>query len=273
MAARFENSVDDVLNRILIAINDSGMDERAILVACKINTSFFNDWKKTARSGKIMEPSYLKISKISKYLNLSLDYIIHGKEISDSKIREIPRKKVSLNSLEDRANLLSAPNQLELMEYLDYLEYKDSKGTLQCESNKEESDRCEEINSYEDEYTELPMKGYVAAGELIDLPDEYSMTDIVSLPKNKASEQADFALKVKGDSMEPLIEDGEIVLVKMQPDSYNGQIVVASIDNTATLKKIYRYPDRIELHSINPKYPPIKISSEFIDFRIIGVRL
>lgn len=63
------------------------------------------------------------------------------------------------------------------------------------------------------------------------------------------------AIKVKGDSMYPKIEDGDIVVVCKDMDYDNGQIVVARIDeDDAVVKRIHLYPTRLVLESINPEY-------------------
>ena len=117
------------------------------------------------------------------------------------------------------------------------------------------------------------MLGYIAAGQPIDLPDDYTFDDVVAIPDTKEAEQADFALQIKGDSMYPLIEDGATILVKRQDTARTGQIVVASINNATTLKKFYQFPDHVELRAINKKYEPIIINNEYSDFRILGVKL
>ena len=63
------------------------------------------------------------------------------------------------------------------------------------------------------------------------------------------------AVKVKGDSMYPKIEDGDIVVVCKDMDYEDGQIVVARIgDDEAVVKRIRIYPDELVLESINPEY-------------------
>ena len=62
-------------------------------------------------------------------------------------------------------------------------------------------------------------------------------------------------IKVKGDSMYPKIEDGDIVVVCKDMDYDDGQIVVARIDeDDAVVKRIHLYPTRLVLESINPEY-------------------
>ncbi|MBM3253332.1 MAG: transcriptional repressor LexA [Candidatus Omnitrophica bacterium] len=77
-----------------------------------------------------------------------------------------------------------------------------------------------------------------------------------------------FALRVKGDSMKDLgILEGDLALVKKQPIATDGDIVVALIDNEATLKRFYKEKDRIRLEPANRNYKSIYVDR---DFRIIG---
>lgn len=65
------------------------------------------------------------------------------------------------------------------------------------------------------------------------------------------------ALKVKGDSMYPKYLDGDIVIIKLQEDCESGQDCACYVNGfNATLKKIKKYEDKIELIPINPNYPP-----------------
>ena len=81
------------------------------------------------------------------------------------------------------------------------------------------------------------------------------------------------AIKVKGDSMYPKIEDGDIVAVRKQSDIENGNIVVILVDNDEGLvKKIYQDRDKIRLVSINPEYPDkIFKGEEIYRLRVVGV--
>ena len=67
---------------------------------------------------------------------------------------------------------------------------------------------------------------------------------------------ADFALKCKGDSMSPTFEQGDLVLIRQQPEVQNGQIAAVGIDDGATLKRVYRQNNGIVCVSDNPAYPP-----------------
>ena len=81
-----------------------------------------------------------------------------------------------------------------------------------------------------------------------------------------------FALRCKGDSMiNARIFDGDIVFVREQPDVENGEIAAVLIGNDATLKKVYKYDNRIELRPENPTYKAMNYEGpELEKIRILG---
>ncbi len=76
-----------------------------------------------------------------------------------------------------------------------------------------------------------------------------------------AERRADFALKISGDSMEPEIDDGDILLVKKQEKVNSGQIGVFIYDSELLCKKFYKNKKHASLISLNKKYNPVDISS------------
>lgn len=82
--------------------------------------------------------------------------------------------------------------------------------------------------------------------------------------------QADFALRCVGDSMvNAHIFDGDLVFIRKQADVNNGEIAAVVIDGEATLKRVYKYPNRIELRPENPLYPVLQY--EGIDLETIRI--
>ena len=77
-----------------------------------------------------------------------------------------------------------------------------------------------------------------------------------------------FLVKAKGDSMEPRIYDGDLVLVKKQQIADSGEIVVCINDEEALIKKLLRMNKTVMLMSLNSNYQPF-LPAE--DFRIEGV--
>ncbi|WP_303753299.1 XRE family transcriptional regulator [Enterococcus sp. S86.2] len=114
----------------------------------------------------------------------------------------------------------------------------------------------------------VPLVGQTAANptELTYGDETYDETVETNVPKS-----ADFALVVKGDSMEPIFADGSIVFYKQQDDVENGEIAVVEIDgNGVTLKKVYfNYDDEtVILRSLNDKYEDRVLHPD--EVRIIG---
>lgn len=114
----------------------------------------------------------------------------------------------------------------------------------------------------------IPLIGTIAAGQPI-TADEHIEMLLPCVEKVRA----DFALRVQGDSMIGAgIYDGDIVFIRKQPDVDNGQIAAVLIDDSATLKHVYKTPDSCTLVSENPKYPPMVFNESNCDIlRIIGL--
>ena len=113
----------------------------------------------------------------------------------------------------------------------------------------------------------IPLLGSIACGEPI-LAEE-NIEDFIKMDEDIL---ADFALRCKGDSMiNARIFDGDIVYIRQQPDVENGEIAAVLIDNEATLKRVYKYPHRIELRAENPTIKPFEFADEEMNnIRILG---
>jgi repressor LexA len=116
----------------------------------------------------------------------------------------------------------------------------------------------------------LPLVGHVAAGEPI-LAEE-NIEEYVQLPAAIGGEDGDYILEVKGDSMRDAgILEGDYVVVNEADDADNGQIVVALIEDEATVKRFYREKDRVRLQPANKAYKPIRTRDAKVLGRVIGV--
>lgn len=123
------------------------------------------------------------------------------------------------------------------------------------------------------ETVEVPLIGNVAAGLPMLASEEYEDTHI--LPRDWVVSPAEtFSLTVTGDSMiGARIDKGDIVVIHQQNTAVNGDIVIAVIDEEATMKKYMPMGSNILLVSENPEYEPILMRSEdvHINGRVIGV--
>lgn len=113
----------------------------------------------------------------------------------------------------------------------------------------------------------VPLLGTIACGEPI-LAEE-NIEDYLNMPERI---KGTFALRCKGDSMiNARIFDGDIVYIREQPDVENGEIAAVLIDNEATLKRVYKYENRIELRPENPTFKVMNFENEELNnIRILG---
>lgn len=96
-------------------------------------------------------------------------------------------------------------------------------------------------------FVRIPVLGYVRAG----IPIE-EITDIIDwedLPAEMVkSDETYFGLKIKGDSMEPTLYEGDVVIVEQQPEVENGEIAIVQVnDNEATVKEVKKGSDGLTL--------------------------
>lgn len=116
----------------------------------------------------------------------------------------------------------------------------------------------------------VPLVGRVAAG--VPILAEENVTDVLTLPTDIVGDSPSFLLTVKGDSMiEAGINDGDYVVVKEQPVADNGDIVVALVDDGATVKRFYKEKDAIRLQPENSKMDPIILTDCAIAGKVVAV--
>jgi len=115
----------------------------------------------------------------------------------------------------------------------------------------------------------IPIVGRVKAGEPI-LAIE-NIEGYINFDRSLVSSGDIFLLRVQGDSMiEAHIQDGDFALVKPQPNAENGEIVVALIEDEATIKRIFKKRDLIRLEPANPKMEPIVVKKGEKKVTIVG---
>lgn len=116
---------------------------------------------------------------------------------------------------------------------------------------------------------EIPIIGRVAAGTPILAVQNLEGT--VTIDRDFLACRSDvFALRVKGDSMiNAGIFDGDLIFARQQKTAERGEIIVAQIDNEATVKYYHPLADHVELRPANPRYRPIIVKNDK-DFTIAG---
>ena len=118
--------------------------------------------------------------------------------------------------------------------------------------------------------TGLPVIGQVAAGQPI-LAEE-NIEDYVPVPGIAGGDEGEFVLRVKGDSMKDVgILEGDHVIVRRQDTASNGDIVVALVDDEATVKRFFRERDHVRLQPENAALEPIRTRDVQLLGRVVGV--
>lgn len=118
----------------------------------------------------------------------------------------------------------------------------------------------------------INVLGRVAAGVPIDAIEDIIDTEEISA--ELASTGDFFGLQIHGDSMEPRMYEGDVVIVRQQDDAESGEVIIAMVNgDEATCKRLKKYDGGIMLLSNNPRYEPIVFTNEEIEekpVRIIG---
>jgi len=118
-------------------------------------------------------------------------------------------------------------------------------------------------------YRELPILGRVAAG--LPLLSDQNLEGTSVVPQDWVNGDEAFLLKVQGDSMIGAhICPGDQALVRRQSTAENGDIVVALLNDEATIKRIFFRPDGIVLQPENPSVTPIQVKKNEKSFQIVG---
>ncbi|HEB2195320.1 TPA: helix-turn-helix domain-containing protein [Staphylococcus aureus] len=173
-----------------------------------------------------------KVFELAKALNVNEAWLM-GFDISKN-------RKIENNDIASIYSKLTPPRQKNVLNYAnEQLEEQNSKG-----------DNVVDINSYKQEKTPVNVNGCVSAGVGERLHDETLFTEVVKGP----IPTHDLALKVNGDSMEPMFKDGEIIFVEKTHNIKNGQIGIFIIEEEAYVKKVFVEDDRLTLVSLNKEY-------------------
>lgn len=217
MSKKLEKSPEfsDFFNNLIDLCNKTGTSPTT-LAKNFANNSVLTAWK----NGKI-DTSI--ISKLSKYFNVSTDYLLLGEEANIDDVEQ---------SLLNSYRSLSEENQDIILSNIEIL-LKSQTIDLPC---------CSETAS-------------AGIGELL---SDYNNWESKTFVKTKISQKADFVLIVNGDSMEPDFENQDYVLVRSQPAVDIGQIGIFYMDGKGYIKKY----NKNELISLNSKYPPLHTNYE-----------
>ncbi|MCL2405519.1 MAG: transcriptional repressor LexA [Defluviitaleaceae bacterium] len=153
-----------------------------------------------------------------------------------------------------------------------HLETLERKGYIRRSATKNRSTEILEEDFYGNtrELVNVPIVGRVAAG--LPILAEENIEDTFPIPIDYVKNDTCFMLHVKGDSMiDEGIFDGDLVLVRQQPIARDGDIVIALIDDSATVKTFFREGDQIRLDPANQDFLPIYTRECDILGKVIGL--
>jgi len=153
-----------------------------------------------------------------------------------------------------------------------HLETLERKGYIRRTATKNRSTEILEEDFYGNtrELVNVPIVGRVAAG--MPILAEENIEDTFPIPIDYVKNDTCYMLHVKGDSMiDEGIFDGDLVLVKQQQDADNGDIVIALIDDAATVKTFSRDGENIRLDPANKAFKPIITQNCNILGKVIGL--
>ena len=151
-----------------------------------------------------------------------------------------------------------------------HLEALEKKGYIKRDGRSARSVQLTDRISPEDNLNlrMVPVLGRVAAG--VPIAAVENVEDQIPISKDWLSMGKDyFLLRVRGDSMAEAIQSGDLVLVQRQARAETGEIVVAMIEEEATVKRFFREKDKVLLRADNPAYSDIVVR-EGTDFEILG---
>lgn len=118
----------------------------------------------------------------------------------------------------------------------------------------------------------IPVLGLVRAGIPMDAVEH--IIDYEEIGEDMARQGEFFGLQIKGDSMEPKISEGDVVIVRKQPDVESGEIAIVLVNgDEATIKKVQKFNGGINLIPSNPAYDVMTYTNEQIEklpVRVLG---
>lgn len=187
-----------------------------------------------------------------------LKYLMETKNLKQSDIIEMVKKSgeyISKSALSQYVNGQSLPDQRKLTILSKVLNVSEvwlmGYGDTRAQNIKN-------ILFVKPSTKKIPVIGTIAAGEPI-LAVE-NIEEYIDLDEKI---NADFALKVRGDSMVGAnIFDGDIVFIRKQNDVDDGEIAAVIIDDSATLKRVYKFDNRVVLKAENPRFKPIILNGD-----------
>lgn len=235
-----------MFNRISKLSQEKGLSISALEKAVGLGNGIIGKWKKQS-------PSCDNLKLVADYLNVSIDYLVYGTQYNDTEpdINELISNYKSVDDT-DKARIRERAATLA-----ELTKEKLNGSPVKCNNHSKNTDCHITIKLFDSS---------VSAGTGIYI-DYSSYTEITT---NEDIGNANFAVRVSGDSMTPRFCDGDVVLVESTPCVDIGEIGIFIVNSTAYIKKL----GNNSLISLNAKYPPINISendSVYCQGKVIGV--
>lgn len=153
-----------------------------------------------------------------------------------------------------------------------YLSKLEEKGYIHKENGKSRSLRIDGNSMQNRNSTKIPLLGKVTAGKPILAVENFEGYLDFPLMNRSYRQNELFALRVSGESMiEAGIMDGDIVVIKKEQYADNGQIVVALVEDEATVKTFYKEDGHYRLQPENPTMEPIIVQEVYILGHVVSV--
>lgn len=167
--------------------------------------------------------------------------------------RELPTVDERFTNVTDIYRKLSPERQEEARRSMN--RQLRSQNVVKMEEIQKAQDLYESLG---EEFEDIGLYGEVSAGTGVWVSDE--PVEIIKYPVPVPNH--DIALRVNGNSMEPMFHDGDVVFVKKTPEVHHGSIIIIIVNDNAYIKKLYRRDDEVRLISLNPQYEDIILNPD-----------
>ena len=232
-------------NNLSFYMEKKGVDRNRLCADLDLKYTTVRDWLKG-----ITYPRIGKIELLANYFNINKSDLIENKiatvQASDSLLEEITNTARKLNTDNKKIVLRTSEDLL-----------KEQKNEDKTKIN-EVSEKIVQLYGY-DYYDHAASAG---TGQYLN----DVRVERIELPVDV---DADFVIPIKGDSMEPNYQDGDLVFIQTSVDLNDGVIGVFNYNGEAYIKQLVIDTEQAYLHSLNPDYKDMPITPE-TDFRIIG---
>lgn len=238
------NISSNIPKQIVLLRSKMGWTQDQLADRLNVSKQSVSNWERGAKS-----PRMGMIQKMSDLFNVPMSQLLDAPDLSQQPLQE----KVA-----DIMNQLNEDRQRSV--------YNFATDQLDAQSHPQKIVQFKVPKPIH--YSDVTIYGTVSAGTGEFQADE-DQREVVRYPGRVPGH--DYALRVSGDSMYPMLEDNQVIFVRHSngSDVHTGQIVIALLNDCAFVKKIDLDEGQVRLISLNPKYKPIEVDEDD-DFQIQG---